>query len=159
MLVATIEGVVTFSRSAQGTAWEETNRSLTHRHVGSLLFETVSGKLFAGAHADGGLWVSDDGAGAEWRHITNGLDRPHIYALASRRIGDTVTLFLGTSPAAFYRSDDFGENWTEVKGFLDVPDTDKWTFPPPPHIPHVKNIVFQPDDPETLYVSVEQGRF
>ena len=159
ILVGTLEGVATLRREDPAAPWTFDGRSLADRHIGELVYEPVSGKLFAGAHADGGLWVSDDGAGASWRPLTNGLDRPHIYALAARRTGDRVTLFLGTSPAALYRSDDLGENWTEIESIFDVADTDKWTFPPPPHIPHVKQIVFHPTEPDTLYVLIEQGAF
>jgi photosystem II stability/assembly factor-like uncharacterized protein len=157
LVAATLEGVVTLERDGAGGAWAITGRSLETRHVGALVFEPDSGKLFAGAHADGGLWVSDDGAGGDWRALTNGLDRPHIYSLAARQNGDGVTLFLGTAPAALYRSGDLGESWTEITSIHDVPDTDKWTFPPPPHIAHVKHIVPHPHEPETLFVLIEQG--
>lgn len=169
MLVATLEGVAMLRRDgapdAPNNEWTLAGRSLADRHVGSLLYEPGSGKLFAGAHADGGIWVSDDGAGADWRPLANGIDRPHIYTLAARdaraaqggQAGGNVTLFAGTSPAALYRSDDLGESWTEISSIRDVPDTDKWTFPPPPHIPHVKSVVFHPTEAETIYVLVEQG--
>ncbi|NQU71634.1 MAG: glycosyl hydrolase [Rhodospirillales bacterium] len=163
IVVATLNGVATLRRQAPGAPWALTGRSLEDLHVGSLVYEDSSGKLFAGAHDDGGLWVSDDGQGASWRPLTNGLDRPHVYSLAARRIGgsggDHVTIFLGASPAALNRSDDLGESWIEITSIRDVADTDKWTFPPPPHIPHVKQIVFHPTEPETLYVLVEQGAF
>ncbi len=157
LMVGTLEGVAALGRDRPEAPWKLVGRSLTDRHVGSLVYEPLSGKLFAGAHADGGLWVSDDGEGADWRPLTEGLDRPHVYSLAVRHTGDRVTLFLGTSPAALYRSDDLGESWTELRNIRDVPDTDKWTFPPPPHIPHVKNIVFHPDQQATIFVLVEQG--
>jgi len=159
IVAATVGGVATLRRDAPGAPWAVIGRSLEDRHVSSLVYEEMSGKLFAGAHADGGLWVSDDGDGASWRPLVNGLDRPHIYTLAARRVGDKVTLFTGASPAALYRSDDLGESWTEITSIRDVADTDKWTFPPPPHIPHVKQVVFHPTEPETLYVLVEQGAF
>jgi photosystem II stability/assembly factor-like uncharacterized protein len=155
--VATIEGMATLSRKAPGAPWTHTGSSLTERHLGSLLFEPVSGKLFAGAHEDGGLWVSDDGEGKSWREVKRGLDRPHIYSLAARAAGGKVTLFLGTQPAGLYRSDDFGESWTELPAIRSVPDTDKWTFPAPPHIAHVKSIVIHPTEPRTFYALVEQG--
>jgi photosystem II stability/assembly factor-like uncharacterized protein len=162
--VGTLEGVATLERAEFGAPWQLTGRSLAERHVAALVYEEISGKLFAAAHADGGLWVSDDGEGKSWRPLTNGLDRPHMYTMAARRRssqegGDQVTLFLGTRPAALYRSDDLGESWTEITSIFDVADTDKWTFPPPPHIAHVKQIMFHPAEPDTLYVLVEQGAF
>ena len=86
--VATVEGLATFNRTNPSQPWTLTGRSLTDRHIGSLVYEPVSGKLFAGAHDFGGLWVSDDGDGNDWRPLANGLDRPHIYSLAVRHLGD-----------------------------------------------------------------------
>lgn len=159
ILVGTLNGVATVRRSTPDAPWALVGRSLDHCHVGSLVYEPGSGKLFAGAHDDGGLWVSDDGEGASWRRLGNGLDRPHIYSLAARQRGDKVDLFAGTSPAGLYRSSDLGESWTEVTSIFDASDTEKWTFPPPPHIPHVKQTVFHPTEPDTIYVLVEQGAF
>lgn len=157
MLIGTVEGVVTLDRKLRGKPWVETARGLDGLHIAALLFEPISGKLFAGCHGDGGLWISDDGAGEEWRRSENGLGHAHIYSLAARNIAGKVTLFAGTSPAALYRSADLGENWTKISSLNAVPGSDKWTFIPPPHHPHVKNIVFHPTDPETFFVLVEQG--
>jgi photosystem II stability/assembly factor-like uncharacterized protein len=157
MLIGTIEGVVTLDRKLRGKPWVETARGLDGLHVSSLLFEPNSGKLFAGCHGDGGLWVSEDGGGVDWRRLENGLGHAHIYSLTARNIGGAVTLFAGTSPAALYRSADLGANWTEITSLNAVPGSDKWTFIPPPHHPHVKNIVFHPTDPATFFVLVEQG--
>ncbi len=158
MFVGTVEGVVTLDRKLRGKPWVETARGLEGLHISALLAEPVSGKLFAGCHGDGGLWVSDDGAGAEWRRIeTGGMEHAHVYTLAGRTRDGKVTLFAGTSPARLYRSADLGENWTELSGLRDVPGSENWTFVPPPHHPHVKNIVFHPTDPATFFVLVEQG--
>ena len=157
LMVATVEGVATLRREGADAPWRLADRSLADRHVGSLMFEPVSGKLFAGAHADGGLWVSDDGEGADWRPLTNGIDRPHVYTVEARRIGDRVTLFAGTEPAALYRSEDLGETWTEATSLRSVPGHEKWSFPPPPHHAHVKNIVLHPGQPKTVFALVEQG--
>ena len=155
--VATIEGMATLSRKDVASPWIHSGSSLTDRHIGSLLFEPVSRRLFAGTHENGGLWVSDDGEGKSWREVKTGLTRPHIYALAQRSVGGQVTLFAGTQPAGLYRSDDFGDTWVELPGILSVPDTDKWTFPAPPHIAHVKCFAIHPTEPRTFYVLIEQG--
>ncbi|MGH7089804.1 MAG: WD40/YVTN/BNR-like repeat-containing protein, partial [Stellaceae bacterium] len=104
----------------------------------------------------GGVWVSDDGEGVAWRPVSNGLTRRNVYSLAAR-CGGGVTLFAGTEPAALYRSDDLGANWRELPALRAVPGTEKWTFPPPPHIAHVKCIPLYPRRRGMLYVCVEQG--
>ncbi len=157
LMVATTEGVVTLRRASPGGGWSLAGRSLADRHVGCLALEPGSGKLFAGAHHGGGLWVSDDGEATHWRRLTAGIDRQHIYALATRRVGERATIFAGTSPAALYRSEDLGESWREISSLRDVPGTERWTFPPAPHVPHVKGVVVHPHEPETLYALIEQG--
>ena len=80
-----------------------------------------------------------------------------LYTLAAQQRGEKIILFAGTEPAAIYRSDNVGESWSEFPSLREVPNTEHWMFPPPPHIAHVKNIAFHPTQPETLYVCIEQG--
>jgi photosystem II stability/assembly factor-like uncharacterized protein len=157
LLVATLKGVMRLERPAVGAAWAVAAQSLAERHVSAMLLEPGSGKLFAGAHGEGGVWVSDDGLGSDWRPVANGLDRTNVYALAGRRVGNAVTIFAGVEPAALYRSDDLGRSWRELPALRGVPGTDKWTFPPPPHIAHVKCITLHPSRLGTIYACVEQG--
>jgi photosystem II stability/assembly factor-like uncharacterized protein len=157
LLVGTLRGVVGLERQAPDAPWAQRSQALPDRHVSALVLEPGSGKLFAGAHRDGGVWVSDDGAGTSWRRASNGLERSDVYSLACRRRGQDVTLFAGVEPAALYRSDDLGQSWRELPALRNVPGTDKWTFPAPPHIAHVKCITIDPHRPTTLYTCVEQG--
>jgi photosystem II stability/assembly factor-like uncharacterized protein len=155
--VATIRGIATLTRSSHNAPWQHESSALEELHVGSLLFEPNSGRLFAGAHENQGLWVSDDGDGKSWRQIKAGLTQPHVYALAQRNSGGRVTLLLGTQPVAVFRSEDSGESWTELPAIQHVPDKDKWTFPGPPHIPHVKCFTVHPTDANCFFVLIEQG--
>jgi len=157
LFVATIKGVVRLDRRTPDAPWAVTNEALAGKHVSALLHEPSSGKLFAGAHGEDGVWVSDDGTGASWRLVSNGIDHLNIYSLASRRRGNDVAIFAGAEPASLYRSDDLGETWRELATLHAVPGTDKWHFPPPPHIAHVKSITLHPTRPEQLFTCVEQG--
>ena len=104
----------------------------------------------------GTLARSTDG-GRTWTDVTPPLAREEeVWSVASSpAVKDRV--FIGTSHARLFRSDDRGRVFKESDGFLKIPGRDRWTFPPPPHIPHVRSIAFDPHEPSTMYVGVEEG--
>ena len=99
---------------------------------------------------------SNDG-GRTWADITPGIARTEdVWAIAAPPDGPGE-VFIGTSHARLLHSLDHGRTFRECAGFLKLPGRDRWSFPPPPHVPHVRAIVFDPHDPMTLYVGVEEG--
>lgn len=156
LLVATIDGVHRLHRRAPESAWTISRQGLDGLHISSLL-SLPDGTVFAGSH-NGGLFRRESGT-ASWQRCTEGFapEYEQVYCLAAQQRAGRIVLWAGTEPAAIYRSDDLGETWTELPSLRSVPDTDKWTFPGPPHAAHVKNIAFHPRDEATIYVCVEQG--
>jgi photosystem II stability/assembly factor-like uncharacterized protein len=155
LFVATLKGVFTLDRGADGS-WSRTHSALEDLHIACLLYEPKSGKLFAGAHWNDGLHVSDD-QGRTFRPCMIGIKRPHLYTLAAQYRGEQTILFAGTEPSALYRSDDLGDTWHDLPGIWDVPETDQWKFPPPPHVAHVKHVTWHPSNLRRLFVCIEQG--
>jgi photosystem II stability/assembly factor-like uncharacterized protein len=108
------------------------------------------------AHGRAVFARSEDG-GRTW------IDMPPLHAReeeiwameASPQVAGQV--YLGTSHGRLLRSDDRGRSFHELTAFLKVPGRDRWSFPPPPHIPHVRSISFDPSLPELMYVGVEEG--
>lgn len=156
LLVATIQGLLIYEREAPGASWVLSARALTEFQISSVLHDPVSGRILVGTHGGKGLWASDD-RGASWTQKTGGMDRPHVYMLIAQPRPEGTAIYCGTEPVGLYRSTDMGDSWTELAAISDVPGTDRWTFPPPPHIAHVKHIAFHADEPDTLYVCIEQG--
>ncbi|HUY17698.1 MAG TPA: hypothetical protein VMV15_00610 [Candidatus Binataceae bacterium] len=121
------------------------------------------GIIYAGANGfmasgrgRGALARSRDG-GRNWTDITPGLGADEdVWALGTPP-GRPGELFVGTSHARIFRSTDHGQRFRECTAFLKVPGRDRWSFPPPPHIPHVRSISFDPSDSATMYVGVEEG--
>jgi photosystem II stability/assembly factor-like uncharacterized protein len=153
ILVGTMDGVVEL-RGSGAANWETVNRSLDGLHVSSLMSEP-DGALFAGVHGKG-LYRSLDG-GRSWETNMPGLTVPHVFSLAYDLRADAVTLYAGTEPAAIFRSRNGGDSWQELPGLSSAPARDKWWFPAPPHIAHVKHIATDPREQSVLYVCVEQG--
>jgi photosystem II stability/assembly factor-like uncharacterized protein len=154
VLVGTARGVVRISR--RGSGWEATETTLEGKHIGALLIEPTSGKIFAGSYKDGSVDVSEDG-GHTWRASDTGLTERDVYSLEAKRIGGRLRLFCGTEPAKLFVSDDMGATWSERAGLRQVPTVEKWYFPGPPHIAHAKHVSFDPRDEKTVYVSIEVG--
>ncbi len=108
------------------------------------------------ARGKGSLARSNDG-GKTWTDITPSLARDEdVWALATPP-DVPGEVFIGTSHARLFRSRTAGGGFVECRKFLEVPGRDRWTFPPPPHIPHVRSIVFDRKDPATMYFGVEEG--
>lgn len=156
LFVATIQGVLHYGRSGQDAPWTLMGRSLLQFQISSLLHIPERNRLLAGTHGGKGLWVSDDG-GATWNEVKGGMDTPHVYMLVAQPRPEGLAIYCGTEPVGLYRSFDMGDTWEKLSTVADVPGNELWTFPPPPHIAHVKHIAFHADHPQTLYVCIEQG--
>lgn len=102
----------------------------------------------------GALWSRTDGN--SW-HLVN--ERPvadDIWAFAADpRVAGR--LYLGVSPALLYWSDDGGASWTACESIRRIPGYERWTFPPPPHIPHVRSVAADPQVIGAVYIGVEEG--
>jgi photosystem II stability/assembly factor-like uncharacterized protein len=80
-----------------------------------------------------------------------------VWTLAASARDGAVVLYAGTEPAYLFESADYGESWSELPALRAVPGRGRWTYPPPPHRAHVKNVVFDPRDGRTMLLGVEQG--
>ena len=62
--------------------------------------------------------------------------------------------FVGSMPAHLMMSVDDGRSWADLPGLRETPSFPHWTFPPPPRLGHVKEIVL---DGDRLFVGIEIG--
>lgn len=155
LLIGTADGVVTIERTSPGAPWRKAWHALEGQHISSLMVEPRRGGVFAGVHG-GKLHASADG-GRTFQPRMRGITHEHVYTLASVERDGQVVLYAGTEPAHLFESTDHGETWRELPALRDVPGTERWSFPAPPHLAHVKDISFDPRDARTMYVAIEQG--
>lgn len=155
MLVAAVDGVLDFRRDGPSADWQlQDEVLLKDQHVSALVYDERNGLIFAGLHFKGGVIVSADG-GKTWEERNNGLQSGHAYTLLLQYDGDKTILNLGTEPVMFYRSFDLGKSWTAYPSCTEVEGTEHWIFPRSD--PHIKHIAAHPDNPDRLYICIEQG--
>lgn len=112
------------------------------------------GRLYATCKANVG--VSEDD-GATWALLPAvGLDRQHIWTVVpDPHVPDR--LYAGTQPAAVWVSEDGGATFQESASLRELASAPYWTFPPPPHVAHVRNIVADARTPGEILLGVEEG--
>jgi photosystem II stability/assembly factor-like uncharacterized protein len=114
----------------------------------------------------GGLWKTDDG-GQTWDSIgkdtISSSDMMSVSVSSLERGGGKNnnkgfnTVYVGTEPTAFYRSDDGGESWQKMSSINDLKSSSSWSFPPRPWTSHVRWIESDKTKPGYVYAAIEAG--
>lgn len=146
LLIGTDNGIFRLGNSTQDIQKEAGPPEVT-------FLVSTQKKVFA-LTRENALWVRKDSNG--WRLVNERSVREEVWAFAADTRMDG-RLYLGVSPALLYRSDDGGESWTACESMRRIPGYETWTFPPPPHIPHVRSIAPDPQVVGAVYVGVEEG--
>jgi len=103
---------------------------------------------------EGALWRRTGADGWQLVHERPVTEDAWAFAADPRVPG---RLYLGVSPALLYWSDDGGASWRACEAIRRIPGYERWTFPPPPHIPHVRSVVPDPQVIGAVYIGVEEG--
>lgn len=147
--VGTVDGVALLAKS--GAGWTVKHRALAGCFV-SAVTALDDGTLFAATHGIGVARSEDDGM--TWTWCNDGLAHFDLWSARGGKLQGRDVVLVGSLPAHVYISEDKGKSWRDLVGFRKTPSVDKWFFPPPPRIGHVKDIVL---DGDRLLVGVEIG--
>ena len=111
-------------------------------------------KLYAATLTE--IHTSEDG-GATWQWVpSGGIDFRDIWAMAVHPTRANE-IYVGTLPAAVYVSENGGRSFRELSGFRKLPDYGRWTFPPPPHVAHIRSFALDARVPDEIVVGIEEG--
>ena len=149
IVVGTVDGVVVLKKDSEG--WAIKHRALTGCFV-SAVTALDDGTLFAATHGVG-VAKSEDG-GMTWAWCNEGLAHFDLWSARGGKLQGRDVVLVGSLPAHVYISENKGKTWRELAGLRKTSTVDKWFFPPPPRIGHVKDIVL---DGDRLLVGVEIG--
>ena len=102
------------------------------------------------------IHISED-AGENWQWLpSGGIDFRDIWAMAVHPTRANE-IYVGTLPAAVYVSENGGRSFRELLAFRNLPDYNKWTFPPGPHVAHARCIALDARVPDEIIVGIEEG--
>jgi len=102
------------------------------------------------------IHVSEDD-GATWQWLpSGGIERRDIWAMAVHPTRANE-IYVGTLPAAVYVSENGGRSFRELAAFRELPEYNKWTFPPGAHVAHARSIVLDARVPDEIIVGIEEG--
>jgi photosystem II stability/assembly factor-like uncharacterized protein len=149
VLIGTVDGVALLAKTERG--WTVKHRALQGVFV-SAVTALNDGTLFAATRGVG-IARSDDG-GMCWTWVNDGLAHHEFWSARAGHLQGREVVFVGALPAHLYVSDDRGKSWRELPAFRKAKSVPHWTFPPPPRIGHIKDIVL---DGNRLWAGVEIG--
>jgi photosystem II stability/assembly factor-like uncharacterized protein len=144
--LATEDGVVQMANEGRG--WEEQGRSLTGRHVTSIIAR--EGVLLAGT--TDGIFRSDD-EGHSWRDASSGLTERHVRWLAYHPAVSDLEL-AGAEPAALFISHDGGDSWQERREVAELRYQYGWMLPYSPTAGCIRGFAAHG---ERIYAAAEDG--
>lgn len=145
LLIGTSNGV--FTADASGKTKEVDG--LAGREVRAL--RVSNGTIFAGA--ENGVYTSKNG-GASWK--PSGVEGKIIWDIAPAP-GDERTVYVGTQPAALFRTRDGGETWSEIDSMRRIPGSEKWCVPNSDAGARARTLVLDPSNPNRYWVGLEVG--
>ncbi len=149
LVIGTVDGVFMLDRDTAG--WRVSGRALEGCAVGAVA-GLSSGTLLAATHGLG-VGRSTDG-GDSWAWSNKGLPQYDLWSARGGMLGGRDVAFVGSMPAHLMITEDDGTSWRELPGLCEVPSFPQWTFPPPPHLGHIKEILL---DGNRLFVGIEVG--
>ena len=117
---------------------------------GVLTFCRSNGAILAGTES--GLHRSSDGR--SWQ--PSGYEDRAVRAIATPP-GANGDVYIGTQPAALYRSADGGKSWSEIESMTRIPGSGEWGLPGDPSASRALAIVFDANQPAHCWVGVEVG--
>jgi photosystem II stability/assembly factor-like uncharacterized protein len=145
LMVAMEHSVLMFESS--NTGWKKAYESLKGTHPQCVTFDPINLKRAYCGTFGGGLWKTDDG-GQTWSNIgkerISSSDVMSVSVSTLERGGGKNsnkgfnTVYVGTEPTAFYRSDDGGESWHKMSSLNNLKSSSSWSFPPRPWTSHVR---------------------
>ena len=155
LYLATAEGVLTVTEG-EAQSWGIGQRGLKTWNVNEVAVEpSAPNRVYAGTRGDG-VWRSDD-FGETWTKPNRGRVGPGKVKCVTIDPHDANTVYAGGEPIALWVTHDAGENWEEIASVREFPGVSAIDYPVQAVEPHVRDIVVDAKDRDTMYLNLQVG--
>ncbi len=156
LYVGTEDGV-TVARSQDGRDWQVTAQGVDGWDIPEVATVAASpNTVIAGTRGDG-IWISED-FGESWAKPNRGRrGGPGKVRCVTVDPTNPRRLYVGCEPIDMFVSEDFGQSWLRVESVWDDPFIATIPYPGAAVEPHMRDIVVDPSDPDTLYAALQVG--
>jgi photosystem II stability/assembly factor-like uncharacterized protein len=151
LAAGTERGVFLFRPRGPLTNWEMVGYGLYGQCITSLAVSGDGG--IAAAVERGQVRYTRDWL--NWKTLYRGLEHPDVHSVCRDPKSDR--LYVGTCPAAVFRSEDNGHTWSSVGDTSQVSFRNGWTHPKPPHSPRIIKLIVHPQREDCLIGGVQSG--
>jgi photosystem II stability/assembly factor-like uncharacterized protein len=154
LYLATTEGVVTVKEN--GSGWDLGKHGLKEWNVNEIAVQPdAPNRVYAATRGDG-VWRSDD-YGETWSKPNRGKAGPGKVKCVTIDPHDPDTVYAGGEPIALWVTHDRGDSWTSIDSVWDVPGIGDIDYPVSAVEPHIRDIVVDATDPDTIYLTLQVG--
>ena len=163
LMIAMEDSVIMIESSKTG--WKKTYETLKGTRPQCITFDPNNPNRAYCGTLSRGLWKTDD-SGQSWDSIgKETISNSDVMSISVSNLeggGKNSnkgfnTVYVGTEPTAFYRSDDGGESWDKMSSLNNLKSSSSWSFPPRPWTSHVRWIESDKTKPGYVYAAIEAG--
>ena len=148
LLVGDVTGMALLQSRSGGASWETTHKVLDAPTYA--IKKGLDGFIYAGTRG-AGLWRSQHASG-KWQQIETPAAANKVRALCPIEDG----VLVGAEPMGLFE-------WTGTRGWKQlgnletVSGSSKWYYPDPREEPHVRDVSYDPQDPQRIYCALQVG--
>jgi photosystem II stability/assembly factor-like uncharacterized protein len=154
LYIATAEGVVTVKNS--GAEWAIGAHGHKNWDVNEIAVQADSpNRVYAATRGDG--VVRSENYGETWSKPNRGKPGPGKVKCVTIDPHDSNTMYAGGEPIALWVTHDRGESWGTIDTVWDVPGIGEIDYPVAAVEPHIRDIVVDPTDQDTIYLTLQVG--
>jgi photosystem II stability/assembly factor-like uncharacterized protein len=153
LLLGTMDGVRVLEEGAGG--WESGLAWVRGREVHSIAVSEDGGGMGFAATRGEGLFRIDLASGYAEKVGAGVL--PAVLRCVAVSPHDPSVVYVGTEPAALFVSADGGTTWRQSRGLAELVAARKWLYPVKTIPPHIRFILPDARDPDTVYAAGQVG--